>query len=253
MRILLIRHGEPDYTTDTLTAEGKVQAELLALRMANYRIRDFYVSPLGRARETAAYTLKRMGREAETLPWLREFWARHTDPETGTSRIVWDMKPRNWTKYPESLDPDRWTEIPPLRGSDAAEVWREVKAGTDELLSRYGMRKDGPVWRAEHNGTDTIALFCHFGISMAVLAYLTDVSPMILWHRILCLPSSLTEMVTEERIPGEVSFRATRIGDITHLEMNRYAPPVHGLYPECYNGIDSTDPTRNGMPMRQAP
>ena len=85
MRILLIRHGEPDYSADRLTAKGKEEAELLSRRMEKYEIRDFYVSPLGRARETAEYTLRRMGREAETLPWLEEFRARHTDPETGKS------------------------------------------------------------------------------------------------------------------------------------------------------------------------
>ena len=30
MRILLIRHGEPDYTTDTLTPTGRREAELLS-------------------------------------------------------------------------------------------------------------------------------------------------------------------------------------------------------------------------------
>ena len=58
MRILLIRHGEPDYTTDTLTPTGRREAELLSRRMAAYHIRDYYVSPLGRARETAEYTLR---------------------------------------------------------------------------------------------------------------------------------------------------------------------------------------------------
>ena len=60
MRILLIRHGEPDYSADRLTAKGKEEAELLSRRMEKYEIRDFYVSPLGRARETAEYTLRRM-------------------------------------------------------------------------------------------------------------------------------------------------------------------------------------------------
>ena len=83
MRLLLIRHGEPDYSGDTLTEKGKREAELLSRRMEKYDIRDFYVSPLGRARETAEYTLKRMGREAETLEWLQEFRARHLDPESG--------------------------------------------------------------------------------------------------------------------------------------------------------------------------
>ena len=253
MRILLIRHGEPDYSGDTLTPKGKVEAELLSCRMAKYQIRDFYTSPLGRASETASYTLRRMGREAETLPWLQEFRGRYFDPDAGRMRICWDWKPRNWMKYPESFDSDRWTEIPPFQGENVREIWEETKAGIDELLGRYGFRKEGEIWRSEHNTPDTIALFCHFGISMAILGYLTDVSPMVYWHRMMCLPTSVTEVVTEERIPGEAVFRAVKIGDLTHLEMNGEPRSTHGLFPECYTGTDSTDPNINGMPLRKDP
>ena len=59
MRILLIRHAEPDYTIDSITEKGKREAVLLAERISRYDIKDFFVSPLGRARDTAAYTLKK--------------------------------------------------------------------------------------------------------------------------------------------------------------------------------------------------
>ena len=39
-----------------------MEAELLSRRMIRYDIRDFYVSPLGRARDTASYTLEKLGR-----------------------------------------------------------------------------------------------------------------------------------------------------------------------------------------------
>ena len=45
-------------------------AELLSLRLAKMDIRDFYVSPLGRARETADYTLRRVGKTAEDELYL---------------------------------------------------------------------------------------------------------------------------------------------------------------------------------------
>lgn len=250
MRILLIRHGEPDYSGDTLTPKGQVEAELLSLRMTKYDVRDFYVSPLGRAQKTAEYTLRRLGRQAETLDWLQEFRARYVDPETGRNTVVWDRKPRFWTQYPDSFDPDKWADIPPFQGNGTRQVWEETKAGIDGLMARYGFRKAGQIWLAEKNTPDTIALFCHFGISMAILGYLTEVSPMVYWHHMLTLPSSLTEVVTEERVQGEVNFRVTKLGDVTHLEMNGEPRSTHGLFPECYTGVDSTDPQVNGMPFR---
>ncbi len=246
MRILLIRHAEPDYSVDSLTPKGRVEAELLSRRLVKYTIRDFYVSPLGRARDTAEYTLRRLGRTAEILPWLAEFRGRCTDPDSGALHLPWDFPPRFWSALPGAYDIGRWTDAPLFRNSDVQAVWQETVDGAKELLARYGFRKDGPVWRGDANTRDTIALFCHFGISMAFLGILTDVSPLVLWHRILTLPSSVTEVVTEERVRGEVSFRITRVGDISHLESSGEKRSTAGLYPECFTGIDSTDPAVNG-------
>ena len=247
MRILLIRHAEPDYSIDSLTAKGHTEAALLSRRLSRYDIRDYYMSPLGRAKDTAAYTLKLTGREAEILPWLREFRGSYPDPESGKRRIVaWDVKPRIWKAFHGVMSIDSWCDAPAFDGGDVREVWKETTDGVDALLARYGITRDGPVWKCAENGNYTIALFCHFGISMAILGYLTDVSPMILWHHTLCLPSSVTEVVTEERIRGEVSFRVTKLGDLTHLEAAGETRSTAGLFPEVYTGIDSTDPAVNG-------
>jgi len=246
MRILLIRHAEPDYSIDSLTAKGRVEAELLSRRMEHYSIRDFYVSPLGRAKDTAAYTLEKLGRTAEVLPWLAEFRGRCVNPETGRKSLPWDLPPRLWSALPGAHDVRCWTEAPLFAGSDVAAIWKETADGADALLARYGFRKDGPVWRSSGNTRDTIAVFCHFGISMAFAGYLMDISPLELWHRTLTLPSSVTELVTEERVSGEVSFRMTRLGDIAHLESAGEKRSTAGLFPECYTGIDSTDPAVNG-------
>ena len=252
MRILLIRHAEPDYTVDSLTPKGRVEAELLSRRLVRTRMDDLYVSPLGRARDTAAYTLEKLGREAEVLPWLREFRGSYPDPETGVRRVVtWDVKPAVWTSFPGVFDIRTWTDAPVFDRGDVREAWKETTDGVDALLGRYGYRKDGPVWRCADNRDTVIAIFCHFGISMAILGYLTDISPMVLWHRFLCCPSSVTEIVTEERVKGEVAFRATKLGDLTHLEAAGEPRSTAGLFPEVYTGIDSTDPDVNGTRSRK--
>ena len=38
MRLLIIRHGDPDYTNDSLTEKGKREAELLSDRIAKEKI-----------------------------------------------------------------------------------------------------------------------------------------------------------------------------------------------------------------------
>ena len=40
MKLLIIRHGDPDYTNDTLTEQGRREAELLSLRMEKESIKN---------------------------------------------------------------------------------------------------------------------------------------------------------------------------------------------------------------------
>lgn len=88
MRLLLIRHGDPDYVHDDLTETGKREAALLAERIAPLPVRDYFVSPLGRARATAAPTLQRAGRQAAEKDWLQEFSIPIARPDVqGLSRI----------------------------------------------------------------------------------------------------------------------------------------------------------------------
>ena len=74
MRLIFVRHGEPDYVNDTLTEKGWREAELLAERISKWNVTKFYCSPLGRAKDTASCTLKKMNRTAETLDWIKEFF-----------------------------------------------------------------------------------------------------------------------------------------------------------------------------------
>ena len=87
MELLIIRHGDPDYTIDSLTEKGWKEAEYLSEKLVKMDIQDFYVSPLGRARDTASCTLKKLNREAVVCPWLREFSPRINRPDvTGCLR-----------------------------------------------------------------------------------------------------------------------------------------------------------------------
>ncbi len=61
MKIIFIRHGEPNYEIDSLTEKGWREAELLSKRTAKWNVTDFYCSPLGRAKDTASFTLKNRG------------------------------------------------------------------------------------------------------------------------------------------------------------------------------------------------
>lgn len=53
MKILIIRHGDPNYTLDSLTRKGKREANLLKKRLLKESPVAVYVSTMGRAKKTA--------------------------------------------------------------------------------------------------------------------------------------------------------------------------------------------------------
>lgn len=67
MKLLIIRHGDPDYAADSVTKKGAREAEMLAERLSHLNVHTFYVSPLGRAQRTAAPALQLLHKDAVTL------------------------------------------------------------------------------------------------------------------------------------------------------------------------------------------
>lgn len=255
MRILLIRHGDPDYEHDTLTEKGRREAVLLGQAAPSMGIDHCYVSPLGRARDTASYSLKAIGKEATVLDWLREFPATvdlntseellhafsdiHGDDTCdGIRKVIWDLVPAYWTKHPEYMDPQDWKQSAVARHGDGVSVYDRVSMEFDRLLESYGYVREGLHYRVVQENTQTIACYCHFGIICALLSHLWNVSPFVLWHGVALAPSSVTEIVSEERQQGIAAFRALRIGDISHLYAGQEPPSFAARFCEVFSNQD---------------
>ena len=229
MKIYIVRHGDPDYSIDSLTEKGWREAELLSERMKNLPIDDFYCSPLGRAQDTLKPTLAKTGKTAETLPWLREFEGRKDGSVPGKSRVSWDIAPSIWCNEPKFYTLDQWAEPTWMAESTAPSAYPEVKEGIDELLLRYGWKREGMVYRG---GEDkTIALFCHFGLGSLLTGYLLGISPVVSQNSFFFAPTSVTTLVTETDEAGFSHFRATGVGDISHLYAGGEPMSESGLYP----------------------
>lgn len=238
MRLLIIRHADPDYAADSLTEQGWKEAALLAERMAKEPIDAFYLSPLGRARDTASLTLRRVNRTAETLDWLREFSPRMTDPDTGRDRVIWDWLPERWTREPAYYDRERWPHTPAMEAAGVPAEYARVCAGLDALLARHGYERSGELYRAVSPNRASLALFCHFGVECVLLSHLLGVPPMPLWHGTCALPTSVTTVVTEERRRGLASFRMLGFGDLSHLWAAHTPPSASARFCETFDSAD---------------
>lgn len=233
MRIIIVRHGDPNYTIDSLTSKGKSEAKLLSKKLTKLDVKGFYCSPLGRAKKTASYTLKPLHRKAEILPWLREFCGKVKYPD-GKEAICWDRMPSEWTSDPMHYT-EKWYESDLMKTYNAKEEYDMVASGLDELLKKHGYIHNGKIFNVEKSNHDTIVLFCHFGVESVILAHLFGTSPMIFWHNFVALPSSVTEIVTEEREKGIASFRLTCFGDTGHLYKGNEEPAFAARFCECFD------------------
>lgn len=236
MKLLLIRHGDPDYSIDSLTEKGWREARLLSEELCRLDIKAFYVSPYGRARDTASFTLQKLNRTAEVMPWLKEFDTRIFRPDSPDQKhIMWDWLPQDWTADPRLSQKEHWFENEFFAPYPIGAEYKAVAEGFDALLERHGYRREGRFFRTDHSNHDTIALFCHLGVIGVILSHVWDISPMILWHGMCPAPTSVTTLVTEERRKGIASLRMLAFGERTHLYINNEEPAFAARFCECYD------------------
>lgn len=235
MRILLIRHGEPDYAIDGLTEKGKREVALLAKKLSKEKIDKIYSSPRGRARLTAEPTAEALGMEIEILPFMREFNVKRIRlPYMEAPAIAWDILPAYINEQPAAYEPTAWQETPYIKDSEVFFEYCEVCKAFDEILARHGYERDGYNYKAVRPNHDTIAIFCHFGVISVVLSHLMNCSPYSLWQHTCALPTSVTTVYTEERREGMALMRAAGFGDISHLYAEGEPPSFAARFCECF-------------------
>lgn len=237
MRIIFIRHGDPDYKNDTLTEKGWREAALLSERVSRWAVTDFYCSPLGRAKDTASCSLKKMGREATVHEWLQEFRYPVTDPTTGRFGVPWDFMPSYWTKEPLFYDKDHWHQAAVFQENpNIKPKYDEVCRGLDDMLQTYGYARENSLYRtsSSRSGSDTIVIFCHLGVTCVMLSHLLGIAPTLLWQNFFLAPTSVTVLASEERVPGTAYFRIQVMGDTMHLYQGNEPVSQAGYFTEPF-------------------
>lgn len=235
MRLIFIRHGDPDYARDSVTEKGEREIALLAEKLAEEQITDIYISPLGRAQKTAQATLSRIGRTGETCAWLKEFTVPVLMPDTGKEHLVWDFPPRFIEKYPALYSANDWLNLPFIRASRVPEAYAAAAQGLDRVLEAHGYRRKGMVYEVTGSNRDTLVFFCHLGITGILLSHLFNMSPVPLLQHFFAAPSSVTVLFSEEREKGIAQFRCSVFGDTTHLYLGKEPPSVMGKFCEIFD------------------
>lgn len=183
IEILLLRHGEPDWTPQdgpsvsdaALTARGRAQAEAAANAIAPLGIDALYVSPLRRAQETAEPVAKATGLEPVTVDGLAEIQIplagiSQTEVDAFFRRAVQRRLGEHWTGWPG--------------GESFRDFHARVTATLAELLARHQVVRESEdeftVWRLPPR-RHRIAIVAHGGTNAVALTHLLDV-PAVPWE-----------------------------------------------------------------------
>lgn len=177
MRLLIIRHADPEYVCDGLTEEGLRESAALAARLAapdapEGRVRFMYTSPMGRARDTARPAESALGLTAGVEEWVREltYWPRLDEGERpGEGGVaMWDVSGETVRTEGGLCRENEFEKVTAVAA--AREPFERLKADSDSFIARHGYVREGSRYRIVSPNRDIIAVFCHGGFGLVRFA-----------------------------------------------------------------------------------
>ena len=165
MRLIFVRHGEPDYVNDCLTENGRQQAQCTAERLQKEPLKAIYSSPMGRAMETASYTAQKHGLAIQKLDFMHEInWGSATPQEP----LEYDGHP--WTlayqllaEHPEFVGSSDWKYHHFFKDNVCMQYYDKLSNEIDSFFAEYGLVRKNGLYERQRDCNDTIALFAHGG------------------------------------------------------------------------------------------
>ena len=224
MRIIFVRHGEPDYAHDSLTEHGRIQAAAAAERLREEGIEEIYASCLGRAQETAAAVSRVLDLPVETLDFMRELhWGSTDGEELFHNGHPWDIADELVRQGWDLTNP-AWREHPYFARNRVTAEADHVAEKTDEWLETLGYRREGLYYRCIRPDREqkTVALFSHGGSSAAAMGHILNLQfpyACALFH----LEFTGITILRLDRNPGSMTLPCMELcNDGRHIRGSRY-------------------------------
>ena len=221
MRIVLIRHGEPNYEKDCLTELGHKQAEIAAQRLLKERIDEVYCSPLGRARQTAqAYAEVSGNKDITILDFMQEI-------RFGREGELYDSKWNPWlgvydlVKNGKDLQTPAWREYPVFKDTFSTIDSDKIAVEADKWLAGLGYQREGLYYRntSKEDNDKTVAIFCHGGSSTAFMAHVLNQTFPYMCSVLLHYGFTTISVLNFEKTPGVLTLPIIELlNDSRHLK-----------------------------------
>lgn len=227
MLLYIVRHGHPDYATDSLTDRGWLQAEAVGKRLAATGIDQVYASPMGRARQTAEPTCRLLDLPCHIEPWAHEVQdGRWTEEPYGKPVSVTMVQN---TYYRENggidLPYDRAYEAVGFRSSGMKDAVAYIEEGGRDFLERLGYKEENGVYRILRANEDKVALFCHSIMARAWISTLLHIPIHMMWAGFHYTHTGVTVLEFRNNADGFTAPKCLCYSDMSHLYA--HGPDMH--------------------------
>lgn len=223
MLLYIVRHGAPDYATDSLLDEGRHQAELVAARLKICGIDEIHASPMGRARQTAQPLADALG-----LDVVIEDWAHEIGEESATRYPDGKLKPVSFV-HPAHFHQEKYRPLSTRQAFGEVDGFTDnayrdrhafVTAGLDGFLERLGYKRNAEgLYTIVAPNDRHVALFCHGGMLRILISHLFDIPVHLLAASLVAHFTGVTLISFGIGMDGGdiTAPKLLTLGDIGHL------------------------------------
>lgn len=219
MLLYIIRHGDPDYSTDSLTDRGILQAKAVGKRMADAGINRIFSSPMGRARQTAEPACQLLGLDYTIEEWAHEIGDERLTPfPDGKLKSVTFVQ-NTYLRENGNLDLDyrHSMDCPAFRESHMEDALRYIEKNGNDFLERLGYKEENGVYRILKNNEEKVALFCHAAFSRAWLSILLHIPVHMMWSSFAYTHTGVTILEFKNNANGITAPQCLCYSDMGHL------------------------------------
>lgn len=216
MKLSIIRHADPDYKNNTITAAGHLEAQALARKLKNEKCDRIYSSPINRAVHTMQYTADLLGIEPQIEPWTKELGCSVKD-ENGASMAAWNIAGEKVREPYPAASQETYLSRPPYE--EFVPIFDQLKKDSDAFLQKHGYIRDGGRYKRINPSDEHILLFCHLGFGLVLLSHLLELPIPLVWSGFWLPPSSVTTIIFEQHSDDWAVPRCIGLADVSHLHL----------------------------------
>jgi len=223
MLLYIVRHGEPDYKTDSLTERGILQAEAVGKRIRDSKINRIFSSPMGRARQTAEPACRLLGLEYQVEEWAHEILPSelYTPFPDGKMKSITNVQ-NTYYRENGNIDLSYYDafDAPGISQSGMNKAVPFIEEHGKEFLERLGYREENGIYRIIRPNTEKVALFCHSAFARAWMSVLFHIPVHIMWASFAYTFTGVTIIEFKNNENGVTAPQCLCYSDVSHLYAN---------------------------------